>query len=342
MIVQTNEWKRMCVCLMASAGVSEGDAETIADAAITADLRGVSSHGTVRLIDYYNRIKAGLINPHPDIKIVNDSETLVRLDGDNGPGQVVMNRAAQEAVRRAKRFGCCAVSVFHTNHMGMLSYYALHAVRENMAVNIMADTPPFVAAYGGAEPALGTNPICWAVPGDGFPIVMDMAISPARGKIKNAAAKGAPIPEGWAVDRDGHPTTDARQALDGVLLPFGGVKGYGIGVIVELLTGVLSGGSFGMNIPHPLDDYTASPNLGNLIAVADIGKLMPPEQFQLRTRQWIESLKNSKKAQGFEEILLPGEIEHRLEQRRRAEGLEVSPEYYEKIAGMLKSAGMGG
>ena len=195
----------------------------------------------------------------------------------------------------------------------------------------MCNTTPFVAAVGSAEPAIGTNPICWCVPGKEFPIVLDMAISPARGKIKNAAAAGMPIPEGWALDKDGNPTTDAKAALEGVLLPIAGHKGYGIGVIVEIFSSLISGGAYGNNMTHPLDDYEHTPNCGNFIMALDPSKLLDEENFLERVDDYVKMVKSCRKASPDSEILFPGELEHRSELRVQEQGLEISDERYQQF-----------
>lgn len=335
MFINPDEWRGICAELFTTVGVPEKDAKTIAAAAVNADIRGVASHGTARLLVYRERIMKGLINPTPNIRIVNDSQTLVHLDGDNGLGQVVATRAAEIAADRAREFGCCSVATYNTNHMALLSHYGLQLVEQGMLAYIMCNTPPFVAALGSAEPAIGTNPVCWCIPGKEFPIVLDMAISPARGKIKNAAAAGKPIPEGWALDKNGNPTTDPKAALEGVLLPVAGHKGYGIGVIVEVFSALLSGGAYGRNMTHPLDNYDQAPNCGNFIMALDPAKIMPQEEFISRVDDYVKLVKSSKKASPDAEILFPGELEHRSELRVSQNGLEVADEVYRQFTGLL-------
>ncbi len=330
MKIRIDEWRKICEKLFTSIGLNEEDAQTIVDVAISADLRGVSSHGTIRLATYRKRLEKGLINKTPRIKIENESPTFLLIDGDNGLGQVVAQSAIDIAMERAKQYGTCAVAIHNTNHMGMLSYYAERASRNNMISNIMCNTPPFVAAIGGAEPILGTNPICWGIPASEFPIIMDMAISPARGRVKNALDKGEEIPEGWALNKDGEPTTDAQEAMDGVLLPSGGVKGYGIGLIVELFTGIMSGANFGKHMPHPLDDYENKPDIGNYIAVFDVEKVMPIGAFKGRVAEYIKMVKSSKLMAGSSGIFMPGEIEYMKEKKNLQEGISIDPKLYEE------------
>lgn len=336
MNVSVSEYLALAEKAMATSGIGAGDAKTLAGAAVLGDMRGVASHGSVRLPRYHERLQAGLINKDPDVRADVDLPALLHIDGDNGLGQIVASKAMDMAIERAAQNGSCTVSIRNTNHMGILRFYALKATARNMIATVMCNTPPFVAAFGGAAPIIGTNPVCWALPAPEFPIVMDMAISPARGKIKNAADAGKPIPPDWAVDKDGKPTTSAKDALEGTLLPVGGVKGSGIGLIVEMMTGILSGGNFCATITHPLDDFTAAPDLGNYIHVIDVSKLMPVGVYMNRMAEYTAMVKGSKKAQGVAEIFMPGEIEDRKEKDARKNGLAVDDAVYAKLAELAK------
>lgn len=336
MKIDVKEWKDICIRLFTTVGVPEKDAVTIAETAIDADIRGVASHGTARLLVYRDRIKKNLINPNPDIKIVNDSPVLVHLDGDNGLGQVIAKRASEIVIERAREYGCCCVASYHSNHMALLSHYGLEIAKQGMIAYIMCNTPVFVGTAGAAEAVIGTNPICWCLPGKEFPIVLDMAISPARGKIKNAAADGKPIPEGWALDKNGMPTTDAKAALEGVILPIAGHKGYGIGVVVEAFSALLSGGAQGKHMTHPLDDYENVPNCGNFIMALDPSKITGDDSFADKVDAYVKDIKSSKKATPDSEIIFPGEIEYRSELRVAEEGLEIPDARYEEFINCLK------
>lgn len=336
MIIDPGKWREICAQLFTTVGVPKEDACVIADAAVSADIRGMASHGTARLTVYRKRIQQGLINPKPQIRIVNDCPTLVHLDGDNGMGQVVASKAAEIAGERAKKYGCCAVATYHSNHMALLSYYSLKLLDQGLISYIMCNTPPFVAASGSIEPAVGTNPLCWAIPGRQFPIVLDMAISPARGKIKNAAAAQQPIPGDWALDQNGNPTTDPKAALAGVLLPIAGHKGYGMGLVVEAFSGLMTGGVYGKNWTHPLDDYEHVPNCGNFIMALDPSKIMPQEEFLNRVDDYTNMIKSSKKKDPNSEIIFPGEIECRREAKVRQEGLEISDKMYQEFCQLIE------
>lgn len=322
MKIKAEELREICKKAFTSVGVPEEDAKLIAKAAVLSDERGVASHGTIRLNVYRKRIQEGLINPKAEPKIINNAASLVHLDGDNGLGQVICYKAADIAVERAKEFGSCVVSIYNTNHAAYLSAYAERITQAGMIAYLMCNTKPFVAAVGSMEPVVGTNPMCWAIPAEPFPIILDMAISPARGKIKNYVTWGKEIPEGWALGPDGKPTTNAKEALAGVLLPIAGHKGYGMGVMVEVMSAVMSGGAYGKNVTHNLDDHEHIPNCGVFVMAIDPSSLMPKEEFLARVTDYMSMIKTSKAAPNSE-ILLPGELEYRSQLKTAAEGLEI-------------------
>ena len=285
MFVNPAEWHEICTKMFTTVGVPEEDAGLVADTALTADIRGVASHGSVRLPVYRERIQRGLINPTPSIRIVNDCPTLVHLDGDNGLAQVVDNKAAQIAAERANKYGVCCVATYNTNHMALLSHYGLKIAEQGLIAYIMCNTPPFVATMGAAEPVIGTNPICWCIPGKEFPIA-------------------------------GH-------------------KGYGIGVVVEVFSALLTGGKYGKNVTHPLDDYDHKPNCGNFIMALDPSKIMAEEDFVRRVDDYVQMVKSSKKSSPDADILFPGELEHRNELLVAERGLEISDETYQQYKSMV-------
>lgn len=337
MKIDIAQWREICEEYLNDTGISKADIKTLVDVAIMADIRGVASHGTVRLPVYKERLQLGLINKAPNITAENHSRTFIYLNGDNGLGQVAVNYATEMAISKAKKYGSCIISMRNCNHMGMLAYYGIKAAKENLISYIMCNTPPLVVPYGGMEPAIGTNPLCWSVPGPDFPIVMDMAISPARGKIRMALAKGEALPEGWALDKDGIPTTNAKAAMEGSLLPVGGVKGYGIGFIVELLTGVLSGAKYGHNMTHSFDDLKNIPDIGVFIMTLDVEQIMPIGQFKERVADYIKMVKATKKAPGHEEIYVPGERSWLRSKEAEREGLNIDEETFRLITSVNKS-----
>ncbi len=333
MIVNVSEWKETCIQYMLSCGMPEKDAETVVEAALLGDLRGVKSHGTSRLPIYRNRIKVGVVNSRPIPRILNDAPAFLSIDGDNGLGQIATKYALDECISRASSFGISCAAVKHSNHIGMLAYYAVKASEQGMISFITCHTQAFAAAPGGKQPVVGTNPHCWGFPFQRGPIVLDMAITVARGKIKDAFEQGKDIPLGWAVDRYGKDTTNAKEALDGLLLPVGGAKGYGLGIVSSMLSGVVGGTPFRSDIIHSLDNLTVPANSGAFLMVMDPSKVIGKEEYEERTQQLYDFVKNSEKWDPSGEVYMPGEIEQRKFERCMETGVEIDEKTYNYVTG---------
>jgi len=332
--VDSNKLKILCKKILNKAGCSEKHALVIADSMVSANLRGIDTHGVFRIPMYIGRIQRNFINLEHKIKISNQSNSYIVVDGDNGFGQVVAIEVVNLALKQAKKSGSCIALIHNTNYFAMLAYYMLKVVQQDMIGVIMCNTPPLVAPSGGIEARLGTNPLCAAVPtGKSFPIVLDMATSTAAGaKILLAEQKGEKIPEGWALDKEGHSTTNPSAARKGVLLPVGGPKGYGLGLVIDILSGVLSGANYGVKVPSSLPKLNNPiPNLGVFIHIINIENFMPIIEFKKRINQDIDSIKSSKKLPGVSEILIPGELEFRTEQKRIKEGIPINIKTWREI-----------
>ncbi len=303
------------------------EAALVADCIVEADLRGVHSHGMIRLPVYVRRLQSGVFNPRPDIRVVRETRTTAVVDGDNGMGQLVSLRAMELAIEKAKDGDCVWVSVGNSNHNGTEAYFAQMAVAHDMigfcfsvgGINHM--TP-----WGGAEAMLGNNPFAIAIPaGDELPVVLDMACSvAARGKVNVAAARGESIPEGWCTDAQGRPTTDPSEALKGFVLPIAGPKGYALTTVIGMLSTMLSGGAFGTDVTHLYDDFERPQNIGHLLGVLPVGSFVDPAEFKRRMDKGIREIKGVKKAPGVTEIFLPGEREHRTLLERRKTGIPLA------------------
>lgn len=313
-----------CFC---AAGVEALHAKQIAENLLLADLRGVGSHGVTRIPIYTERLVAGVVNPRPDMKVVRETGALALIDGDNGPGPVVSYFANALVIQAAKKFGIAAAAVSSSNHNGILAAYTMEAAAAGLIGIAATNAPKSMAVVGGREPLVGTNPLSFALPrANGSPVVLDMATSVvARGKIVELAKRGGSIPEGWALDADGRPTTDARAAEQGVILPFSGGKGSGLAIMVEALCGILSGGLFGPQINNLYSDFVNPQGVGHFFLAIDPSALGERGQFESRVDIFAGMIKASLKAIGVEEILLPGEPEIRLEQRTRLDGIELPP-----------------
>lgn len=328
-------------CLMACS-VSEADAHLVADSLVKANLRGVDSHGITRLEIYTKRLRAGLVNPTPNVRLVRESAGTLLIDGDNGLGQVVGMRGLELGLSKLEQSGNVAVGIRRSNHYGAAAYYVQRAVEEDVITFAYSNAPPTMAPWGGVEPYVGTNPYAFGVPaGEHEPIVVDMATSTvARGKIILAAKKGEQIPEGWAIDNEGLPTTDARAALEGSVLPFGGPKGYAISLMVDIMSGALTGAGFGPRIRNLYEDFDNSQNVGAFFQLTAVRSFMPVHQFKNRVDQMISEIKAVRHGVGIDEIFIPGEMEQRMELERRISGIPLGAETVSELQEVGKICGV--
>jgi LDH2 family malate/lactate/ureidoglycolate dehydrogenase len=332
-----HELTSVCSAILEKLNVPLEHSNIIADSLVKADLRGVESHGIARLPTYVKRVKNGLINPQAKYKIISESNTSVVYEDDNGFGQVIGAEAMHTAVKKAKEHGVSIVSGCHTNHLGMLAYYVLNAINQDVIAIMTSNAPPAMAPWGGQKPLIGTNPFCVGIPATKhLPIVVDMATSiVARGKIRLAIEKQEPIPEGWALDEKGNPTTDPKIALNGSVLPLGGVKGYCLAILVEILSGILSDGNY-FDMVKSSTDMSGPMDVSFFIQAIDISQFMEINHFKDRVDNLIEAVKQSPKASNVSEIFLPGEIEFKKEERRLKDGIPIKEEIWSKITNLSK------
>lgn len=319
--------KELCQRILMGAGVTESDAAAVAENLIQADLRGISSHGISRMMVYTSRLLNGLTNTHPNIQVVSETPSSLVLDGDNGLGAVIGTKAMQMTIEKAKKTGVAMTSVRGGNHYGIAAYYGMMAARQDMIGMAFTNAPKTMAPWGGMEPMIGTNPFCFAIPtGERRMFVLDCATSVvARGKINLAEIEDKPIPEGWGLDKEGHPSTNATAVLEGVVLPFGTYKGSGLSIVIDILCALLSGANFGSHIGNLYGDSKEQQNLGYFFGAIDIKSFTDPAAFKAKMDQMIGELKGSKKAPGVDEIYMPGEIEFNNEAENLVKGIEVGP-----------------
>jgi len=327
--VRKYHWKRLesfCASLFERAGVPAADSRIIAESLVQADLRGVDSHGVVRADIYLKRLKAGMINTDGVMHVRADGP-VVLLDGNNHFGPVVGMKALELTLNTVKTYGNAVVGVKRSNHFGTCAYYLLKAVPHDIVLIVMSNASQTMPPTGGIRPFIGTNPFSIGIPaGRHLPFILDMATSVvARGKIIVAAQKGVSIPPGWAIDKYGNPTTDPHAALEGSVLPVGGAKGYGISMFIDILCGVLTGAGFGRYVNNMYENWREPQNVGHFFIAFDISRFMPVEQFKERMDRYIDEIKMEPKAPGIEEILIPGELEHRCAQERMRKGIELPP-----------------
>jgi LDH2 family malate/lactate/ureidoglycolate dehydrogenase len=313
-----------CTGVFERLGVPAEDARIAADAVVCSNLRGVDTHGVIRMLVYSAKLKRGGINPRPNLRLLRETKGTALIDGGNGLGQVVGYRAMETSIRKAREVGVSCVSVRNSNHFGTCAHYSMMALPQDMIGLVFTNASAQIAPTGGAEKMLGNNPWSVAVPaGKHFPVVLDMANSVvARGKIRMAAKEGKPIPPVWAVDKNGEPTTDPKAALEGFLLPVGGYKGYGISLMVDLLTGVLANSSYGPRV-QGLDIVEAAGGVGHTFMAVDIAAFDDVAEFKARMDAYIDEIKGSKKATGVDVIYLTGEPEFLKEQERRRKGIPL-------------------
>ena len=295
-----------------SMGVGPEAARLAADTMVKADLWGHQSHGLLRLGWYVTRIRTGAIKIDTVPRIVKDSGAVVVLDGYDNLGPVVTMRALDEAVERAKKHGVCVVSVRNSNHFGTCMYYTRLGAERGCVMLLMSNAGPNMAPWGGLKKMIGTNPWSIAAPAGRHGVaVMDMANSGvARGKIYLADKRREPIPSDWAVDATGAPTTDPRAALEGFILPMAGHKGYVMGTMIDILSGVLSGSEYLDGVHGPYDPTERS-GAGHFMLAIDVNAIQPIEQFNQRMEDYIGRLKGVPLAKGHERVFFPGEMEDR-------------------------------
>ncbi len=314
--------------------VPECDANRVAECLVKADLRGVASHGVSRIPIYTERLRRGLLNPNPSLAIARGSTVSAQIDGDNGLGFVVGTRAMDEAIGLAKEHGVGLVFAKNSTHFGMAASYLLQALEAGMAAFVYTNASPAMPIWGGRNPFLGTSPYAFAAPGGARgPVLLDMALSVvARGKIRRAAQKGEPIPLGWALDPDGKPTTDAQKGYDGIVLPLGGAKGSGLSLMMEIVAGVMSGATLGGEVKNQYVDFETPQNVGHCFMALRPDLCVSADDYRARMDALVERSKMNPRAEGFDEILMPGEPESRNEARRLRDGIPLEADDLKMLA----------
>lgn len=340
--------ERVAFHIYQAAGVPEAEARTVANYQVLANLVGHDSHGIILLPSYLDRIRRGHLVPGAPFEVVRETATTARINGHWGFGFVVTEKAMRMAIAKAKAHNVAGVTVFYQSHIGRLGTYPVMAAAEGMIGVITADSGAGgkqVAPFGGRERRLGTNPFSIAIPSNlEGTVLLDMATSAvASGKINLARVRKESVPLGWIIDQEGHPTTDPNDfRAGGALLPMGetqGYKGYGLSVVVEVLSGILTGMGFGVDraaweTRHGIE-YRH--NDGCFITVFNVDAFYPLDDFKRDVTDFVKSLKSSKPAQGFDEVLYPGEPEWRTEQKRRRDGIFVEDETWTKIAALIET-----
>ncbi|HEY1437925.1 MAG TPA: Ldh family oxidoreductase [Casimicrobiaceae bacterium] len=308
-------------------GLPDEDALTVASLMAEADLQGSDGHGVIRLPPYARRIRAGGIKLRPEIRVLQERAGMALIDGDNAMGHLVMTRAAELAVAKARTAGVAWVGARMSNHAGPASLYARKVLAHDMigmyfAVGNANHLPP----WGGMDMLLSTNPIAVAVPaGRQIPIVLDMATTVAAyGKVKAKAQRGETMPEGWMIDREGRPLTDPRRAEEGFLLPIGGYKGYGLALVFGLLAGTLNGAAMGKDVIDFNHDDASATNTGQAIVAIDVAAFGDLQAFKNRVDVLVDDLRQSRRMPNVDRIWLPGEQSHAKRVEYNRDGIPIS------------------
>ncbi len=316
--------KKEVINIFRKFGLSNGHASISANALINAELVGAYGHGLSRLKMYCDRIKKRVINPKPKIKIKNISQSISQIDADNSIGFVSADIGIKKAIKNAKKTGIGMVAIKNSGHYGLSGYYAEQAVKKNLIAMIYTNAPPAVAPHGALKSLFGTNPICFASPsGSSVPFILDTSISMInRGKIRVAARNNQKIPEGVALDKYGKPTTNAKKALEGVQLPIAGFRGSGLAWMVDILSGVLTGGNHGGKVKDPFDDFSGPQNIGHLFIVFKSNLFV--KDFKSRIRKNINIIKKLPKVKGVKEIMYPGQNKFKRFKKNQNKKIYVS------------------
>ncbi len=307
--------------VLASLDVPDADGALVADSMVQADLWGHQSHGLLRLPWYAARLRSGAMRAVTDPSVLSDTGSLVLLDGRDGIGQVLTERARRLAVDRARTHGVGVVGVRNSNHFGTAMYFTRRAAQDGFVAVLTTNASPAMAPWGGREKRLGTNPWSIAAPApEGRVVAVDIAnTAVARGKIYLARNRGEPIPETWALSADGAPTTDPTEGVLGVVLPMAGHKGYAITFLMDVLSGALTGSAVGTGVHGPYEADRAS-GAGHLFLALDPDAFGDRGGYDARVRQLIDEVKTVPLAQGFDEVFYPGELEDRAEAANLAAG----------------------
>jgi LDH2 family malate/lactate/ureidoglycolate dehydrogenase len=318
-------------------GATPEEAAIQADARLQGELRGHPGQGQgMRGLDRYCRmLESGGIVPGAPFEVLTDTPSIALVNGNQGFGQVIAAKAMDLAIEKAREGGVGLVAVKHSNHLGITAYHAMRAANQKMIGLCLTNAGPEMAPWGGITPTIGTNPWGVAAPTNlGYPLVLDMALSMSgKGMVRWHQREGWKIPTDWAYTKEGHVTDDPDLAMEGPLVPMGAFKGTGLSIMTDILCGVLTGAAFGLT---PYSD-PANHDVGHMLIAIDIERFMPYETYLERMDQFCKELKASELAPGFDEILLPGELEHRRCQQRLQDGIEFDAEALDRLRELAAS-----
>lgn len=327
------------VDVLVQVGVSPEDASIVADCLVLANLSGVDSHGVVRLAHYIRRLQNGTIKTHPDIRFEKTAASMGIVDGGDGLGHVVTWHATTRAMEMAAESGTGIVSIRNSSHNGMTAFYILRLIAEGYIGMAMTATDKMLIPFGARKSFFGTNPLAFGFPGDGIPVLLDMATTQAAwGKVALARIEGKPIPADWGYDADGNPTTDPN-AIAG-LHPFGGPKGSGLAMIIDIFCSVLGNLPWGPHINQMYGEMDAPRKLGHFIMAMDVRRLMPLDLFKSHISEMLSEYTQLEPADGFNAVYYPGQIEGMNREKRRSEGIPVDPGLHAELSDVGEKFGV--
>jgi LDH2 family malate/lactate/ureidoglycolate dehydrogenase len=322
--MKVKKLKTLLINIFKKNGLNHLDSLTSANAIINAELVGAYGHGLSRLRMYCERINKKVINSRPKIKIKNISSSISHIDANNSIGFVAADIAIKKAIENAKKTGIGLVAVKNSGHYGLSGYYAEQAVKKNLITMIYTNAPPAVAPHGALKSLFGTNPICFGAPtGSKIPFILDTSISMInRGKIRVAARNNNKIPAGVALDKFGKPTIDAKKALEGVQLPIAGFRGSGLAWMVDILSGVLTGGNHAGKVKDPFNDFSGPQNIGHLFITFKANLFQ--KNFNQRIKDNIKTIKRLPKIKGIKEIVYPGQNKFKRFKKNSKKEIKIS------------------
>ena len=320
--------------IFAATGLPKDVSDLVSDSLIDADARGVYSHGAQRVKLYSKRILTGCINKEAVPSVICDSDAVAVVDGDDGMGQIVGKYCMELAIEKAAKYGISFVVARRSNHYGRCAYYTRMALEHDMiGFSATIGGGNLMAPWGGSDSRVGNNPYSYAIPANKhYPVVLDQAMSVvAKGKVDVAAKTHATIPDTWALDRYGRPTTDPNEALEGSLRPIADYKGSGMAIVIGMLCSVISDANIGPTLKTIYKDFDGSLGKGQMFMAIDVKRMTDIDAFKDRMDKQIEFIKESPPAVGTEEVFLPGEMEYRNYDRQIANGIVYPVEVIQEI-----------
>jgi LDH2 family malate/lactate/ureidoglycolate dehydrogenase len=341
-LVAGQKLKELVGKILIASRVPHAKAKLVAESLVAANLRGVDSHGVMLLPYYLDQLRAGNVDPEADGHVISESGACLVFDACHGIGHCISDVCCDHAVRLARQYGVGMVVSRNSSHFGAAAFWAQRISSRGMMGMAFTNASPSVPPWQGREGRIGTNPICVSLPSSGAGgWLLDMATTTvAKNRIYKAVAGGQPtIPTGWAMDADGVPTQDAQKALTGLLMPLGGYKGSGLGMLIEILCGVLGGGAMSAQLGG-LHSTSRRMCTSHCFLAIDIARLMPLAEFQARMEYLITAVKSAQPAQGYEEIMVAGDPEWRMEVQRLREGIPLDPGVWKRLTELAQELGV--